>query len=149
MIYKVTEEQRTLFEEIVLDHSERPRHRGRLPNPDIFVEGDNPETGDWVRIELVVDGDRVVSIAFEAKGSAILMASCSLMTAIAHHQTTTFISDCAARFLKFLESADLPLETLEDLGDLVALAGIRQFPARVRCASLPWRILQQALSAHE
>lgn len=134
-----------IFEAIIIDHSQRPRNRGTLVDSHATAEGNNPDTGDWVKIELTLEEGKVTAIAFEAKGSAVLMASCSLMTVYAHHKSSVTILDGIEQFLLFFEDPNMSLETLEAMGDVVALSGIRRFPARVKCASLPWRTLRQAL----
>lgn len=133
------------FEEIMIDHSRRPRNQGALADPHAVAEGSNPETGDWVKVELSFEENKITAIGFAAKGSAVLMASCSMMTVFASGNRAATVLDGIKQFLRYFDNPDVSVETLASMGDVVALTGIRQFPARVKCASLPWRTLREAL----
>jgi len=138
-----------LCKDIILDHSQRPRNHGTLVDSTATVEGMHRETGDWVKLSIKHDGDRLTAIGFEVQGSAVLMASCSLMTVFAKGKQTKAVAAGIDQFLGFLEDTAIPAENLAVMGDVVALAGIRQFPARVKCAALPWRTLRKALAERD
>ena len=132
-----------LYERTVLDHSRHPRHHGRLDGA-AFDERHNPLCGDRVTVYVRSAGGVVQEVCFEASACAIVVASSSLMTeAVAGlgHADIVALAERVRRML--VEPAP---HVLDDLGPLAALAGVRQFPLRVRCAWLPWQALEGALA---
>lgn len=137
-----------LYRDILLDHGQHPRGEGLLDAPDLSGKGSNADTGDVVELTLRMDNGVIAAIGFTAHGSAVLLASCSLM---AEAVTGVSLDEARARATRFMalltgESGD---GDWSGLGDAVALRGIRQFPARVRCAVLPWRTLIGVISGDE
>lgn len=133
-----------LYQEIILDHNKRPRHYGALAGATHRAEGYNPLCGDRIDVFLQVEGGRIQAIQFEAASCAICKASGSMMTEALMGETLESakkLSESVARILK-PDTADINLETS---GELAALAGVRKFPARIKCASLPWHTYQAAL----
>ena len=137
-------ELQALYQEVLLDHYKKPRHFGELAAPTGHAEGNNPLCGDRIEIDVRVDGDTLSDIAFRGSGCAISTASASLMSeAIAGHSLVE-VRELSARFRKALTekvAADAP-----DLGKLEALLGVRDFPMRVKCATLAWHALAAALA---
>jgi nitrogen fixation NifU-like protein len=136
---------RELYQEVILDHTKSPRNFGRLESPSHSAEGHNPLCGDHLTLTLEIADDRVRKILFEGSGCSISTASASLMTQMIKGNTTEAAD---ALFEKFHDVVTSPTDTELDvagLGKLVALAGVREFPMRVKCASLPWHTLQAAM----
>ena len=134
-----------LYQEVILDHNRRPRNFGALPDATRIANGHNPLCGDRLKLYLKLDGDRIANIAFEGSGCAISKASASLMTDAVKGQS---IADANALFNRFHQVVTTPIDEAideESVGKLAALAGVREFPARVKCASLAWHTLKAAL----
>jgi len=132
-----------LYQEVILDHNKRPRNFRTIENASHQAEGYNPLCGDRLSVFLQVDGDRVTDVAFLGAGCAISKASASLMTDSVKGRA---VADVRAMFERFHRMVTTPPEQeVEDLGKLSVLAGVRQFPVRVKCASLAWHTLKAAL----
>ncbi len=131
-----------LYRETVLDHSRSPRHFGRLEHPDLNAEGDNPLCGDKVSVYLVLSGQRIEQLKFEASACAICTASASIMSELESGRSTGEARTDARRILEIFKGkadiAGLP-------GDMAALASVREYPSRIKCATLPWQTLLSAL----
>ncbi|MCB2223088.1 MAG: SUF system NifU family Fe-S cluster assembly protein [Actinobacteria bacterium] len=139
-----------LYREVILDHYRNPRHRGRLEHATAHAEGQNPLCGDEVRIDLVVDGGRVVEIGVTGQGCSISQASASMMAEAVAGKSVAEIEGLSSRFraMMDLEEGDAGIDESrpgESLGDLEALQGVRRFPVRIKCAALPWTTLKEAL----
>ncbi|MGE3344073.1 MAG: Fe-S cluster assembly sulfur transfer protein SufU [Vicinamibacterales bacterium] len=135
-----------LYQEVILDHNKRPRNYGQLPDATQSAKGHNPLCGDKLTLALKVDGNRIEKVAFEGSGCAISKASASLMTDAVKGHT---IDEATALFDKFHTMVTTPIDQPVDedaLGKLAVLSGVREFPARVKCASLAWHTLKAALS---
>jgi len=136
-----------LYQEIILDHCKRPRNFGAMAGADHVAEGYNPLCGDKVKVYVALDGDRLAGVGFEGSGCAISTASASLMT-----EALAGKSIVEARRL-FEEVHGMltgdpaqAAEASETLGKLAALGGVREYPVRVKCATLAWHTLQAALA---
>ena len=134
---------RDLYQEIIVDHSKRPRNH-RKPQPMSHeAEGHNPLCGDSVNVYLFVKDGRVEDVGFEGRGCAISMASASLMTEAVKGKTVAEAKALFDSFHRLVTGKDeLPDESLDKLA---AFEGVRDFPVRVKCATLPWHTLQAAL----
>ena len=132
-----------LYRDVILDHNRKPRNFGPLEPNDASVEGFNPLCGDRLTLRLRFDGDKVADVRFEGKGCAISTASASLMTEAIKGRTRAEVDALFARVHELLTSDAAP--PADDLGKLAALSGVREFPARVKCASLCWHTLSSAL----
>jgi nitrogen fixation NifU-like protein len=137
-------EMRELYQEMILDHHRHPRNFGKLPDANREAEGFNPLCGDRVTVYALLDGDRIQKLSFEGSGCAICMASCSLMTEAVKGQT---IAEAEALFGRFhdLVTNDAATVDEEALGKLTVFEGVREFPVRVKCATLPWHALRAAV----
>jgi nitrogen fixation NifU-like protein len=132
-----------LYREVILDHNKRPRNSGRLDPHDAEAKGHNPLCGDRLTITLNRDGDRIGDLRFEGNGCAISMASASLMTEAVKGKSRGDVEALFQRVHALLTTQGAP-DT--GLGKLAALSGVREFPARVKCASLCWHTLNAALA---
>jgi nitrogen fixation NifU-like protein len=135
---------RELYQEVILDHNKHPRNRGRLENADRTAEGHNPLCGDEVKVYLHTENDVVTDVTFEGQGCAISTASASLMTEAVKGKT---LAEAEAVFREFQAMVTETGEATPhpDLGDLEVLAGVREYPVRIKCATLPWHALHAAL----
>lgn len=132
-----------LYRDILLDHYRNPRNRGKLPLASCAAHGANPLCGDQITIEVTVDGGRIADIAFDGNGCSISQASASMMTMYVKGRTVEEARDGVAAFQQMMVSG----EALgEEYGDIEALVGVAKFPVRVKCASLAWKTLEQALN---
>lgn len=136
-----------LYQEVILDHNRRPRNFHALPDASHQAEGYNPLCGDRLTLYLRVEGDVISDVGFEGSGCAISKASASLMTDAIKGRT---VPDARILFERFHRMVTAPLDQqVEDLGKLTALAGVRQFPIRVKCASLAWHTFSAALDREQ
>jgi nitrogen fixation NifU-like protein len=133
-----------LYRDVILDHNRKPRNFGPLAPADASVEGFNPLCGDRLTLRLRMDGERIEEIRFEGQGCAISTASASLMTEAVKGHTRAEALTLFDGVHRLLTGDDAPGETL---GKLAALSGVREFPARVKCASLCWHTLVSALKS--
>ncbi len=139
---------RELYQDVILDHSRKPRNAGPLEPHSHAARGNNPLCGDRVDVYLAVEGERIVDVRFEARGCAISIASASMMTELVKGGS---IEEACAVFGRFHEiltrKGDVDADEIESLDGLAALIGVRAFPMRVKCATLPWHAMSAALSA--
>jgi nitrogen fixation NifU-like protein len=132
-----------LYRDVILDHNRAPRNFGRIDAPDKRAEGHNPLCGDRLSVFVRMNGERVEDIRFEGKGCAISTASASLMTEAVKGKERVAIRALFEQVHALLTRQDAHPEA--SLGKLAALSGVREFPARVKCASLCWHTLNAAL----
>ena len=135
-----------LYKEVILDHSKKPRNFGPIDNANAHAEGFNPLCGDRLTLELKLEGDIVKDAGFKGAGCAISMASASLMTETLKGKTRAEAEELFQRFHQLL-TTDAPQP--ENLGKLAVFCGVREFPARVKCATLAWHTLHAALKNQE
>ena len=132
-----------LYQEIILDHNKRPRNFRAIEGCTCAAEGHNPLCGDEVKVFVQVDGDTLSDVAFQGQGCAISRASASMMTGKTQGRTVAEAKSLSSRVRDMLLGASS--EPPPELGDLAALSGVRKFPARIKCAMLPWHTLEAAL----
>jgi len=135
-----------LYQEIILDHSKRPRNCHAMDDANRKAEGYNPLCGDKLKLFLKMDGDIVADASFEGSGCAISTASASLMTESLKGKTRQEALELLEKFHDLL-TTDSPVT--QELGKLVVFCGVRDYPARVKCATLAWHTLKSALSGTE
>lgn len=141
---------RDLYQEVILDHSRHPRNFGRVESASHTAKGNNPLCGDRVTVYLDVADDKVRAVRFEAKGCAICVASASMMTELVTGKSVAEANGTFDRFHASLVRREPPSEAeLEGLDKLAALIGVREFPMRVKCATLPWHTFQAALAGND
>ncbi len=134
-----------LYQQTIIEHNRNPRNFRKLATANRAAEGNNPLCGDRINLSVEVDGDVIRDIAFQGSGCAISKSSASLMTAAVKGKTT---AEAEALFHAFHDMVtggpDAPADPAS-LGKLAAFAGVRAFPARVKCANLAWHTLHAAL----
>lgn len=134
-----------LYQDIILEHNKRPRHYGVLPHYTHTAAGYNPLCGDTINLFLVLNEGRIEAVQFEAACCAICKASASMMTDALDGKSVDQAEEMFKRVAELL-STDLPQTAdLSVDGELAALAGVRKFPARIKCAILPWHTYKAAL----
>jgi nitrogen fixation NifU-like protein len=138
----VTSDLNDLYQETIIDHSKRPRNKGTLDQATHRAEGYNPLCGDRVTIEIKVEDARIIGISFQGAGCAISTASASLMTEALRGKTSEEAEQAFEKFHDMLTEDKLPAP---DLGKLAVFSGVRQYPMRVKCATLAWHTLRAAL----
>jgi nitrogen fixation NifU-like protein len=138
----VTSDLNDLYQETIIDHSKRPRNKGTLDQATHRAEGYNPLCGDRVTIEIKVEDARITGISFQGAGCAISTASASLMTEALRGKTSEEAEQVFEKFHTMLTEDKLPAP---DLGKLAVFSGVRQYPMRVKCATLAWHTLRAAL----
>jgi nitrogen fixation NifU-like protein len=134
---------RELYQEVILDHHRKPRNRREMPEASAKASGHNPLCGDRFRLYLTIDAGVITDVGFQGSGCAISKASASMMTDCLKGCP---VADACALFERFHSMVTTPPDvSVEDLGKLSALAGVREFPVRVKCASLAWHTFKAAL----
>jgi nitrogen fixation NifU-like protein len=149
--FRNTDELRDLYRELILDHARSPRHFGKLDNATHFADGINPLCGDKLRLYARLDANqRIEAASFEGSGCAISVASASLMTDMVIGLSLQKALDCATAVMQRLLNPDTYLE--RDIGvnldKIKALDGVRDYPSRVKCATLAWHALNSAMQGH-
>ena len=142
-------DSRALYEQVILDHNKKPRNFKKLEDADHSVEGFNPLCGDHFTIHLNLDGDVITEITFEGSGCAISKSSASVMTTILKGKTRAEAEALFERFHAMItDEPDAPVDE-EALGKLRVFAGVREFPVRIKCATLAWHALHSALTSDD
>ena len=139
----MTRDVRTLYRELIVDHGQRPRNVGALPGATHEGKAQNPLCGDSVILQLLVNSDRIIRVRFQARGCMISRASASVLTELLVGRTRAEALGLADRLSLLVDAS-----TAEpgDVGPLEPLRGVRDFPARKACATLPWEALRSALA---
>ena len=133
-----------LYRDVIVDHNRHPRNFRVMPDADRHADGFNPLCGDILTVYVKLDGDHIRDVSFQGSGCAISMASASLLTESVKGKTVAEAERLFATMHDLLTREDVPVD-LVSLGKLGALSGVREFPARVKCASLCWHTLDAAL----
>jgi nitrogen fixation NifU-like protein len=136
---------RELYQETILDHNKSPRNFRKIDDPTRKVEGYNPLCGDHYTVYLKLNQDIIADVSFEGAGCAISKASASVMTSIVKGKSKQDAEKLFSEFHKLVKGELDAADHLEELGKLAAFAGVSEFPARVKCASLAWHTLHTAL----
>src|SRR5688572_22734253 len=138
-----------LYQQVILDHNKKPRNFRKLENANHSAEGYNPLCGDHLTVYLALEEGAVKEIAFEGSGCAISKAAASMMTQAVKGKSREQAEELFTEFHSMV-TGELDEETQENsLGNLRIFAGVREFPVRVKCATLPWHTLQAALNNEE
>ena len=138
------EDLRALYQEVILDHYKNPRHFGVLEEATCKAEGTNPLCGDQVTIYAQIESGRIVDLSFEGVGCAISTASASLMTEALVGKTLEEAAELHETFHGLLTGKDVDVSN-DELGKLEVLAGVRDYPVRIKCATLAWHALRSAV----
>jgi nitrogen fixation NifU-like protein len=135
-----------LYQSVILEHNRSPRNYRAMSGADRSADGSNPLCGDQVTVWLRMDGDVIREVTFQGSGCAISKASASLMTSAVSGKTRAEAEALFDRFQRLVTGTLEPSEA-ETLGKLAVFSGVSQFPVRVKCASLSWHAMKQALSS--
>jgi nitrogen fixation NifU-like protein len=133
-----------LYRDIILDHYRNPRHKGHLATPTASHEGLNPLCGDEVTIEVQLEDGRLADVAYTGSGCSISQSSASMMTEAIEGKSVDEVRHLIGEFTAMMRGSDEA--DPEELGDLEALTGVRKFPVRIKCATLAWHTLDEALN---
>jgi nitrogen fixation protein NifU and related proteins len=137
---------RELYQEVILDHNKKPRNFQRLEDSNYEAQGHNPLCGDNVAVFLLVENGIIKDIGFQGSGCAISKASASLMTTIVKGKSVQEADTIFGKFHDLVTSEISPAD-IESLGKLAVFSGVREYPARVKCASLAWHTLHAAITS--
>ncbi|RME92983.1 MAG: SUF system NifU family Fe-S cluster assembly protein [Candidatus Hydrogenedentota bacterium] len=138
-----------LYQQVILDHNHHPRNFGAIQNPDCEAEGYNPLCGDHYKVYCTLDGDKIKEIRFSGEGCAISKSSASIMTEILQGRSKEEVLRILDAFQKMIKGEELKEEDEEILDKAAVLAGVKDYPMRVKCATLAWHTLKAALEAFE
>lgn len=140
---------RALYQDVILDHSRRPRNFHALEGADRHAEGYNPLCGDRFTIYVKFTGDRISDISFQGSGCAISTASASILTETLKGKTRAEAEALFTVFHDLVTGKEPTAGDASSLGKLAAFSGVWEFPVRVKCATLAWHTLRSALQGHE
>lgn len=132
-----------LYQEIILDHCKHPRNAGPLEDHDVMAEEKNPSCGDHIRLRAEVSGGVVSGVKYDSKGCAISTASASIMSEMVVGLPVSEAKAKSARFVSLMRSEIDP--DPDEIEEILALSGVRQFPMRIKCATMCWHALDAAL----
>ena len=135
-----------LSREIILDHYQNPRNHGRLEDPTVANRGHNPLCGDEIELSLLIADDQVSDIRFSGRGCSISQASASMMTDVVKGQSLDAVEGAVQRFTANMADRKTTVAELND--ELDALQGVKRYPARVKCALLPWTTLRESIDLY-
>lgn len=136
-----------LYRDVILDHFKHSTHAGEIPEAQIKVTGANPLCGDELILHVKLQGDRVAQARFSGKGCAISQAAASMLSEQAQGKSIGEVRKLIEAMKRMMQGQ--PVDDQVDLGDLEALAGVRKFPVRVKCAALSWNVLERGLTARQ
>ena len=139
-------ELRDLYQAVILDHNNNPRNFGKLTSANRHAEGVNPLCGDQVNVFFSLDDARVKEVGFEGRGCAICMASASIMTETVKHLSIVQADQYVTAFCSLAGGEKSEVMGQFDLSTLKVLAGVKAYPARIKCATLAWHTARSALS---
>ncbi len=142
-------ELQELYQQVILDHNKSPRNFRKMESFDRKIEGYNPLCGDHYTIYVRFDGDSIVDVSFQGAGCAISKASASVMSAEVKGKTKAEVEKLFEQFHRLVTGAARGESSEPSLGKLEAFSGVSEFPARVKCASLPWHTLRAAIQNKE
>ena len=145
----MSSELSSIYQDVIIENARRPRNFGRLDGATYVLQAHNPLCGDRLTLFLTVVGDTITEVMFEGSGCAISTASASLMTVAAKGLTRAQALELFANVHTMLTTDPEPGEGEPDVGKLIALSGVREYPTRVKCASLAWQTLRGALTGNQ
>lgn len=136
---------RALYEQVILEHNKAPRNFRAIEDADHTIEGHNPLCGDHFTVYLKLDGDTISDVSFDGKGCAISKASASLMTTLLKGKSVSEAEDLFVRFHRMVTAnPDAPVDE-QAVGKLAVFSGVREFPIRIKCATLSWHAALSAI----
>lgn len=134
-----------LYRSVIMDHYKTPRNKGVLESSNVTIDMNNPTCGDVIHLTLQVENDIVKDAKFEGEGCSISMASASMMTQLIKGKNTEDAVNAAHAFSDMMLGKE-PDDSM-DLGDIEALTGVAKFPARIKCATLPWKAMEKGITS--
>ena len=134
-----------LYRSVIMDHYKNPRNKGIIEDGDYTVDMNNPTCGDRIHLTLNVEDNVIKDAKFDGEGCSISMSSASMMTEVIKGKTIEEALEVSDEFSKMMLGEDY--EITEDMGDIEALNGVNQFPARIKCATLTWKALERGVKA--
>ncbi len=135
-----------LYREIILDHYKQPHNKGHLDHPDVAAHGYNPLCGDEIDISMILTDGVVSDMRFDGKGCSISQASASMLTDLVKGKTLAEVQEVAGLFKDMMLTDGKPSE---ELGDLEALQGVKQYPVRIKCAVLSWNTMLEGIEIYQ
>ncbi|MCC6832163.1 MAG: SUF system NifU family Fe-S cluster assembly protein [Thermoleophilia bacterium] len=135
-----------LYQQIILDHYRKPRHRGELEHPSVEVDHNNPVCGDQLHLGVLLEDGRIAGVAHTGDGCSISQASASMMSEAVAGMPVDDALELVEHFRLMMHRQTEPDE--DRLGDAIALEGVAKYPVRVKCALLSWMALKDALQTH-
>jgi nitrogen fixation protein NifU and related proteins len=138
-------DSRALYEEVILEHNRNPRNFGKMADSDQKVEGYNPLCGDQLTLYLKRDGETITDLSFEGVGCAISKSAASMMTTAIKGKSVEEALSCSRKFQRMVSVETESDEDMKELGRLRVFSAIREYPLRIKCATLPWHALEKAL----
>ncbi|MGK5506782.1 Fe-S cluster assembly sulfur transfer protein SufU [Brevibacillus formosus] len=137
-----------LYRRVIMDHYQKPRNRGKLEESDgLIVNLNNPTCGDSISLSLKVEDGKVVDAKFLGEGCSISMSSASMMTDAVKGKPVAEALELSQKFSDMMQGKEI--DDSVDLGDIEALSGVAKFPARIKCATLAWKALEQGVKQAE
>ncbi|HEX6593383.1 MAG TPA: SUF system NifU family Fe-S cluster assembly protein [Bacillota bacterium] len=135
----------TLYRQVIMDHYKTPRNKGALEGGTLTVEMNNPSCGDRIQLEMHVEDDQIKDITFDGEGCSISMASASMMTQAVKGKPVKDALEMSQAFSNMMLGEELKEEQEEEFGDIIALQGVSNFPARIDCATLAWKTMEKGV----
>lgn len=133
-----------LYRRVIMDHYQKPRNRGEITGDSLTINLNNPTCGDRIQLQMIVDNGIIQDVKFVGEGCSISMSSASMMTEAIKGKKVEDALKLADIFSKIMQGEEIDDEDL-DLGDIEALQGVAKFPARIKCATLAWKAMQQGV----
>jgi nitrogen fixation protein NifU and related proteins len=135
----------TLYRQVIMDHYKNPRNKGNIEGDVLTVDMNNPTCGDRIQLQMQVENGVVKDAKFDGEGCSISMASASMMTQAIKGKEISDALKLSKLFSNMMLGEDLDAEDL-DFGDMEALQGVAKFPARIKCATLPWKAMEKGVN---
>ncbi|MFC2947173.1 Fe-S cluster assembly sulfur transfer protein SufU [Virgibacillus sediminis] len=134
----------TLYRQVIMDHYKNPRNRGSIEGDVLTVDMNNPTCGDRIQLQLQLEDGLVKDAKFEGEGCSISMSSASMMTQAVKGKSAEEALKMSEDFSKMMLGEDIEIED-DDFGEVAALQGVSQFPARIKCATLAWKAMEKGV----
>lgn len=138
-----------LYREVVLDHSQHPHHKGKLPEANGELELRNPTCGDVISVQVQINDNKIEKLYFEGSGCTISQASASMMTTELTGQPVEHARELITDFSNLIMGKEISEEAEDELGDAAVIGTVAEFPTRIKCAALSWHALDELLEKKE
>lgn len=134
----------SLYRQVIMDHYKAPRNRGKMDGDTLTIDMNNPTCGDRIELQMKVEDDIITDVKFLGEGCSISMASASMMTEAVKGKKVADALDMSEAFSDMMLGKDVDADEMEE-GDIAALQGVSQFPARIKCATLAWKAMEKGV----